>query len=218
MKPAYGENISAQDYQRTIYFFEQLMQLLHPFMPFVSEEIYHQLKERAEGDDLCIKQFDKLSHANDQVITEGEFLKQIITAVRDARNKNGIKPKEKIDLHLLNSDSFEYAHFVSILLKQINAGSINSVSEPVPGTINVVIGKHKFFIETENAGSGSSQKEQLLKDLKYLEGFLKSVQKKLQNENFLKGAKPQVIEFERKKESDAEQKIKAIQEILASLN
>jgi valyl-tRNA synthetase len=218
MKPSYGENIQAQDYQKTIYFFEQLMQLLHPFMPFVTEEIYHHLKEREAGDDLCIKQFELLSNTSEQLIAEGEFLKQIITAVRDARNKNGIKPKEKIDLHLLNSDSFVYGHFAPILLKQINACSLNSVSQPVPGTINVVIGKHKFFIESENAGSESTQKEQLLKDLEYLEGFLRSVQKKLHNENFLKSAKPQVIEIERKKESDAEQKIKAIKESLATLS
>jgi valyl-tRNA synthetase len=193
------------------------MQLLHPFMPFVTEEIYHELKERKQGDDLTIKQESKIGNQKSGILKQADLLKQVITALRDVRVKNQLKQKEEIKLHIQTAEQSAYNSFKSILAKQVNASVINFVSDAVAGSISSVVQKDKFFIETENELDTSAQKEQLKKDLEYQKGFLISVEKKLGNERFVQNAKPEVIEIERKKKADAEAKIKAIEESLQSL-
>jgi valyl-tRNA synthetase len=191
------------------------MQLLHPFMPFVTEEIYHQLRDR--NDDLCVKQLTAANKVNASVLQQGELLKQTISSIREARIKNNIKPKDVIKLHIQTTEEKGFAAIENILSKQVNAQSISFVKEAIANTIAIVVGTTKFFIETENTLDTSSQKEQLLKDLEYQKGFLVSVEKKLSNERFVQNAKPEVVELEKRKKADAEQKIKALEESLASL-
>jgi valyl-tRNA synthetase len=152
-----------------------------------------------------------------EILTQGLLLKEVITAIRDARNKNQLKPKDIIKLHIQTNNAGAYKSIENILAKQVNAGSINYTQSSVPNTINVVVQKDKFFLETEKQTDSVSQKEELQKDLAYFEGFLSSVEKKLSNERFVKNAKLEVVEAERKKKSDAEAKIKAIKESLATL-
>jgi valyl-tRNA synthetase len=215
VKPGFEQPIAPAVYTKTVYFFEQLMQLLHPFMPFITEEIYHQLKE--QGDDLCVKQFTQDGQPAADVLAQGDLLKKAVSAVRDARVKNSIKPKDPIKLHILSAENESYKKISTILSKQVNAESVAQVKDAVPGTIAVVIDKDKFFIETEKELDTAAQKEQLLKDLEYLKGFLASVEKKLSNERFVQNAKPEVVAVEQRKKADAEEKIKAIEESLASL-
>lgn len=215
VKPGFEQSIDPAVYTKTVEFFSELMQLLHPFMPFVTEEIYHQLQERK--DDLCVKQYPSAAKAERNILQQGELLKQTISAMRDARAKNNLKPKDTITLHIQSSNEKSFGTIENILSKQINAKSIAFTKETVPNTITVVVGTDKFFIETENALDASAQKEQLLKDLQYQKGFLASVKKKLSNERFVQNAKPEVVEIERKKKADAEQKIKALEESLAGL-
>jgi valyl-tRNA synthetase len=215
VKPDIDQPIDTAVYNKTVGFFEQLMQLLHPFMPFVSEEIYHLLKEQT--DDLCIKQFPAIQQTDSAYLQQAILLKELITNIRDAKNKNQVKPKDKIKLHIQSYDTSVYRSIASILSKQVNAETINYVTEAVANCINVVVQKDKFFIETENALNNASQKTQLIKDLEYQKGFLLSVEKKLSNERFVQNAKPDVIDIERKKKADAEAKIKAIEESLSSL-
>jgi valyl-tRNA synthetase len=217
VKPGFEQPIDAAVYNKTVDFFEELMQLLHPFMPFISEEIYHALKERAAGDDITIKQLSSASKADKQVLQLAIHLKEVITALRDIRVKNQIKPKEAIKLSIETDQQQSYRTIESILAKQLNAESISYVSASIAGTISAVIQKDKFYIATEQAIDTSSQKEQMLKDLEYLKGFLLSVEKKLGNERFVQNAKPEVVDIEKKKKADAEAKIKAIEESLASL-
>ncbi|MBY0478285.1 MAG: valine--tRNA ligase [Chitinophagaceae bacterium] len=216
VKPGFEQPIDAAVYNKTIYFFEELMQLLHPFMPFISEEIYHLLKERAAGDDITIKQLSPAAKTDKEVLQLAIQLKEVITALRDIRVKNQIKPKEAIKLSIETNQQQSYKLIESILAKQLNAESITYVSATVAGTISAVIQKDKFYIATEQAIDTSSQKEQLLKDLEYLKGFLLSVEKKLGNERFVQNAKQEVVDIEKKKKADAEAKIKAIEESLAS--
>jgi valyl-tRNA synthetase len=218
VKPGFEESIDTNLYHKTVGFFEQLMELLHPFMPFVTEEIYHQLMERNEGDDLTIKRMQEYRGQHADVLKQGELLKEVITAIRDARNKTQLKPKDRVKLHVQTSDTSIYRNIEDILQKQVNAESVGYVTESVPNSVNIVIQKDKFFIESENQADTSSQKEQLQKDLNYFEGFLASVEKKLGNERFVQNAKPEVVEIERRKKADAEAKIKAIRESLESLN
>jgi valyl-tRNA synthetase len=215
-KPGFEQPVDAAIYKITISFFEELMQMLHPFMPFVSEEIYHQLKD--QNDDLCVKQFQFKNNVDATILQHGELLKQSISALRDVRVKNNIKPKETIRLHIQAAEEKSYLEIESILAKQVNTASIVYVPEAVPNTIALLIGKDKFFIEAEQTIDVAAQKEQLLKELDYLQGFLVSVEKKLNNERFVQNAKPEVVEIERRKHADAREKIIAIEDNLKSLN
>ncbi|OSZ80216.1 valine--tRNA ligase [Chitinophagaceae bacterium IBVUCB2] len=215
VKPGFEQPIDKAVYEKTVGFFEELMQLLHPFMPFITEDIYHQLKER--NDDLTVKQYKSLKSVDAAIIANAGLLKEVITAIRDARVKNQLKPKDTIKLHVLTDSNETYKSIESILLKQVNAESCSYTGASVANSITVVVQKDKFFIETTTVLDTSSQKEQLQKDLDYLKGFLVSVEKKLGNERFVQNAKPEVIEIERKKKADAEEKIKVIEESLATL-
>jgi valyl-tRNA synthetase len=215
VKPVFEQPIDKIVYEKTVGFFEELMQLLHPFLPFITEEIYHQLKERA--DDLTIKQYAIIKTIDKAILSNAVLLKEVISGIRDARIKNQLKPKDTIRLHILTAHKETYQTIESILMKQVNAESISYTSASVTNSITVVVQKDKFFIETTTVLDTTTQKEQLQKDLEYLKGFLVSVEKKLSNERFVQNAKPEVIDSERKKKADAEEKIKIIEESLASL-
>ncbi|MEK7227166.1 MAG: valine--tRNA ligase, partial [Bacteroidota bacterium] len=215
VKPGFEQPIDKHVYEKTVSYFEQLMQLLHPFMPFITEDIYHQLKEQKE--DLTVKLFPATNTPHTETLKNGAILKEVITTIRDARNKNQLKPKDSIRLHILTENNETYKLIESILLKQVNAESVSYTSTSVANSITVVVQKDKFFIETTTALDTSAQKEQLQKDLDYLKGFLVSVEKKLSNEKFVQNARAEVLEAERKKKADAEAKIKVIVESLASL-
>ncbi len=217
VKPGFEQPIDAAVYNKTVEFFEELMHLLHPYMPFITEEIYHSLREREAGDDLTVKQQVAAKTVDTTSLQLAVQLKEVITALRDVRVKNQIKPKETIQLSIETGDASSYKKIESILAKQVNAESISYVSAAVSGGISAVVQKDKFYIVTEKEIDTTSQKEQLLKDLEYFKGFLASVEKKLGNERFVQNAKPEVVEVERKKKADAEAKIKAIEESLQSL-
>jgi valyl-tRNA synthetase len=155
--------------------------------------------------------------AAQEVIHLGGVLQEAITAIRDTRNKAGIKSKEGITLHIQSASAAQFRFIESLLAKQINAMAICYVGEPVANCMNVVVGTHRFYIETEQQMDPEAQKEKLLKELDYQRGFLLSVEKKLSNERFVQNAKADVVEAERKKKTDAEEKIKAIEESLSNL-
>ena len=214
-KPGFEQPIDKAVYEKTVDFFEQLMQLLHPFMPFVTEEIFHQLRERS--DDITVKQLPVDKVKDKAVLTNAILLKEVITAIRDARVKAQLKPKDTIRLHILSAENGTYKSIEGILAKQVNAESVSFTQTPVSSSITVVVQKDKFFLETTTELDTSSQRKQLEKDLDYFRGFLSSVDKKLSNEKFVNNAKPEVVEIERKKKADAEAKIKAIEESLGAL-
>ncbi|NNV54825.1 valine--tRNA ligase [Limnovirga soli] len=215
IKPGFEQPIETAVYQKTVFFFEQLMQLLHPFMPFITEEIYHLLQE--QQDDICVKQFTTPTTANTEILSAGELLKQVISAIRDARNKNQLKPKETIKLFIQTASTNNFIVIESILAKQVNASAIAFTTESISNSIVVAIEKDKFFIETEKELDTTSLKDELLKDLAYQQNFLQSVIKKLSNERFVQNAKPEVVELERKKQADAEARIKTIEDSLQNI-
>ncbi len=215
VKPGFDQPIDAVVYNNSVSFFEQLMQLLHPFMPFITEEIYHLTRE--QNDDLCIKQFDTFKAVDTVILKDAELLKLVISAIRDARNKNQVKPKDSIKLHLQASTPETYKSIENILTRQVNAASITYTSESIPNSIIVAVEKDKFFIETDVQLDPAILKEELLKDLEHQKGFLISVSKKLSNERFVQNAKPDVVELEKKKQADAEARIKTIEESLLNL-
>ena len=217
VKPGFEQPIDAGIYQKTILFFEELMQMLHPFMPFISEEIYHLLAEREVRDDLAIKQFAPIIPANNYILQEGELLKKVISSIRDARNKNQVKPKDAIKLSIITSDRDDYKDIEWILAKQVNADSIFYVTTAPAKSIVVAVEKDKFYFETGQEIDSAALKEELEKDLQHQNQFLLSVEKKLSNERFVANAKPEVVALEQKKKADALARIRAIEESLAGL-
>jgi valyl-tRNA synthetase len=216
VKPGFEQPIEKSVYDKTVYFFEELMQLLHPFMPFVTEEIYHELKERKQGDDIAVRLKSEIGNIDQEILKIASILKSDITAIRDTKikmesNKEGIK----IDIDAKYPEYYEKV--IPILKKQTNAESVNINIRTQTGSVTIVGHEAKIYISTNKQIDTSGQKEQLLKDLEYQKGFLISVEKKLGNERFVQNAKPEVIEIERKKKADAEAKIKAIEESLQSL-
>ncbi|TMI94725.1 MAG: valine--tRNA ligase [Bacteroidetes bacterium] len=217
IKPGFEEPVGPGVYNKTIEFFEELMQLLHPFMPFVTEEVYHKLKHRKEGDYLTVKQQSAIGNLQPETLKLGQLLKDDITSIRDARNRNNISPKEEIKIEIETKYPGLYKQVEQILKKQTNARSIDYVAKSQTGSLTILGYEAKIHITSDKKIDTGIQKQQLQKDLAYLEGFLTSVEKKLGNERFIQNAKAEVVEIERKKKADAEAKIKAIREQLQTL-
>lgn len=214
VKPGFELPASDLTIKATRKYFTELMQLLHPFMPFISEEIYHHLEKREI--DLCVKQGEPIGNADLNITYKAELLKQAISGIRDIRNKLQLKPKEPIELFIQSETAENYQGVLDILQKQINASAIH-FNEGPKGAHAALIGKDKFFIKSDQVVDAGKQKEEMQKELDYLKGFLASVEKKLLNEKFVANARPEVIALERKKQSDARAKISIIENSLDTL-
>jgi len=215
IKPGFEQPMHTGVYEKTVEFYDALLQLLHPFMPFITEEIHHTLKSQSE--DLCVKLYTPITSVNKEVLNAGSLLQNVISTLRDARNKNQIKPKDAIELHIQTANNASYQSIQNILAKQINASSIAYTSSTVAASIVVALEKDKFYIVANQAIDTASLKENLLKDLAHQQGFLQSVDKKLLNEKFVQNAKSEVLAIEQKKKADALARIQTIEESLAQL-
>jgi len=215
IKPGFEQPMHAGVYEKTVEFYDALLQLLHPFMPFITEEIHHTLKTQSE--DLCVKLYTPNVNVNKEVLNAGVLLQNVISTLRDARNKNQVKPKDAIELHIQTANNAPYQTIQKILAKQINASSIQYTSSTIASSIVVALEKDKFYIVANQAIDTASLKENLLKDLAHQQGFLQSVDKKLLNEKFVQNAKPEVLAIEQKKKADALARIQTIEESLAQL-
>jgi valyl-tRNA synthetase len=210
IKPEFQQPIDKNVFDKTIYFFEELIQLLHPFMPFITEEIYHLLKERS--DDLCVKQVRNDTRViNKTLLAEGNSLKGIISEIRELKIKFEFR-----EFNVRLSEKRQ-KFMKEILKKSIKAAEVEYSESSGEELISIVIGNEKVFIESKEKIDTVSQQKNLLKDIEYQKGFLNSVNKKLTNEKFVQNAKPEVIALEEKKKADAEAKIKALEESLANL-
>ncbi len=202
--------IVIQNVEKALYFFEELLKMLHPFMPFITEEIYSLLQERKDGDCVFNTTISANKEVNTTVVQLGNTMQEIITNVRDARVKNNLKPKDAITLHFQKNAEAEINAIKNILQKQCNASNIEFVHDNPKDAISFVVGKMQCFITTEIEIDKTQQIEQLKKDLQYYQGFLKSVDAKLSNEKFVANAKPEVVAMEQQKKSDALEKIALI--------
>jgi valyl-tRNA synthetase len=215
IKPGFEQPIHADVYNKSIEFYDSLLQLLHPFMPFITEELHHALKTQTQ--DLCVKEYETIGKVDEAVLNAGALLKNVISTLRDARNKNQIKPKDAIDLHIQSENNTAYQTIQNILAKQVNAKSVAYTNVAVGSSIVVALEKDKFYLVADQAIDTDSLKENLLKDLEHQKGFLASVDKKLSNEKFVQNAKPEILAVEQKKKADALARIQTIEESLAQL-
>ena len=216
VKPPYGEKIDAVSYQKTVGYFEELMKLLHPFMPFISEEIYHRLNED-RTDDICVADYPGINNYDARIIQEGEKLKEVISAIRDVRNKNGLSPKITMTVSVQAADKSLYNKFGALIEKIANIHPIQFTDKEVANAVSQLIQTDKLFIETGVQIDTESEKKKILDEIEYYKGFIASVEKKLGNEKFVANAKPEIIENERKKMADGQTKLQSLEESLSKL-
>lgn len=213
IKPNYGEGISQEVYDKTIIYFEELMRLLHPFMPFLTEELYQAISERSTEEALVIAQQKKAELFSEENIKAFETAKELISGVRNYRQSKGISPREAVEL-FTNAVAFENE---AVVKKLANISEINFGNKTDKPSFTFLVGATEVSIPlSENLDLGE-EKAKTEEELKYLKGFLISVEKKLSNEKFVAGAPAQVVENERKKQKDAQDKIAILEEKLKTL-
>ena len=221
VKPAYingeAQPIDKQTYDKTLEFFEQLLKMLHPFMPFITEELWQHLYDRKEGDSIMR---DKLeipapTEADNQLVAQIESVKQIISGVRAIRNSKNIAQKDPLTLSMVGANHYEA--FNKVIMKMANLSAIEVVDEKAADASAFMVGTDEFAVPLGNLIDVTAEIEKQEAQLKHLEGFLAGVLKKLSNERFVQNAPEAVVALERKKQSDAEEKIAALKESLNEL-
>ncbi|WP_114783141.1 valine--tRNA ligase [Botryobacter ruber] len=217
IKPTYQQPIDKETLKATVGFMEQVLKVLHPFMPFLTEELWHELKERKELEYIIVASWPKKDRFNKEIIDQMESVLKVVAAIRNVRNSKNIPNNKSLDLSVKQMGQLDYAPFLGIIRKLGNISEISLVQESVEGAISFVEAGDEFFIPMEGNIDVAAERERLLKELEYTQGFLNSVTKKLSNERFVKGAPEAVIANERKKQADAEAKIKALEQSLAAL-
>ncbi|MCY0979398.1 valine--tRNA ligase [Chryseobacterium wangxinyae] len=213
IKPNYGEGISKEVYNQTIIFFEELMKLLHPFMPFLSEELWQLISERKPEEALVIAQQKKAEEFNEDIIKNFETAEEIISGVRNYRQTKGISPREAVEVYT-NVANFENE---AVVKKLASISEIHFNEKTDKPSFTFLVGSTEVSIPLSEKLDLEEEKKKTEEEVKYLKGFLISVDKKLSNEKFVANAKPEVVEVERKKQKDAQDKIAILEEKLKSL-
>lgn len=212
-KPAYQQPIDLQTYQQTIQFFEQLMAILHPFMPFVTEELWQNLDARKDGESLMMNPFPKATKVDETLIEELNFAMEVITEIRTIRKQKNIPNKDQVELFVKTNQQHN-RRFDAIITKLTNLSALNYTNDKIDGAFSFVIKSNEYFIPISEIVDVEAEKEKIKKELDYTLGFLNSVNQKLSNERFVNNAPEQVLAIERKKQAEAESKIKVLEEQL----
>ncbi|MEO8759276.1 MAG: valine--tRNA ligase [Bacteroidia bacterium] len=210
-----AQPIDKTTFDATINFLEDILKTLHPWMPFISEEIWHLLKERSEKDCIIVAEWPKQLTVNSKQLAEFEVCKEAVAIIRNLRQQKQISPKEK--LALIEKSDAAHSFFDESVIKLANLSSLTYSKEKVEGAFSFMIKSTEFYVPLTGNIDVAEEKERIAKEIDYNKGFLKSVQVKLSNERFVANAKPEILDNERKKESDALNKIKALEEQLKAL-
>lgn len=218
IKPPYGEAIDATTYKSAIDIFEKLMQMLHPFMPFVTEEIWHLLKERGENESIMVSMMPSASTYNKQILDQFEVASNVIAAIRTMRLEKNIPQKQVLQLFVKkNNNEAKDETFDSVVCKLNNIETIQYIDEKIDGALSFIIGSTEFFVPIPSSIDVDAEIAKLTKELEYTKGFLVSVEKKLNNEKFVASAPEKVVAMERKKQEDALKKIAVIESQINNL-
>lgn len=217
VKPAYQQPIDGKTYGELIDIFDEVLRFLHPFMPFVSEEIWQLLKERKQGDSITISSWPKSTGYDETLIAQFEDVKEAIAGLRTIRTKNNIPNKDQLELSIMVGDKGFASEFNSVLVKMGNLSTLNLVSEEVKLAASFLVKSTTFFVPMGGTIDVEEELKKLQAELDYTKGFLNSVMKKLSNERFVGSAPEAVVAIERAKQADAEAKIKVLEEQIAGL-
>jgi len=217
IKPAYQQPIDQKTYDEAIELFDQVLRLLHPFMPFISEEIWQLLKERKPGQSIMVQSWPASVAPDAEVTEKFEMLKEAIAGIRAIRKEKEIANKEPLSLCIIPGEKGYVPELNPVLVKMGNLSELKEVNEEVSGSMSFRVGTSAFYIPLGSAVNVEEEISKIEEELKYTMGFLDSVMKKMSNERFVKNAPAQVVELEKKKQADAEEKIKILKERLESL-
>ena len=219
VKPAYidgqAQPIDKATYEKTLSFFDSLLKLLHPFMPFITEELWQHIYDRKEGESLMVQTMDINKTCNEEIVKNFEAVKEVIGGIRTIRLQKNIAQKEALSLQVVGESPV--AAFNPVIAKLCNLTAIESVEAKAEGSASFMVGTTEYAVPLGNLINVEEELKKLEADLKYNEGFLQSVLKKLSNEKFVSKAPANVIEMERKKQADAESKIASLKESIAAL-
>lgn len=216
IKPGYQQPIDGKTLESTIQFFEQLLKLIHPFMPFISEEIWHSLRDREEGEDLIISAWPTGGNVNQELMKRFEATMEVISNIRNIRKQNNIANKIQLDLFVkINQESDE--ELDAVIQKMGTLSKLEYVKEKISNSFSFMVKNNEFFIPFGTDVNVEEEKKKIQSELEYAEGSLNIVRKKLSNEKFVANAVPAVVASERQKEADTLNKIKILQEKLAEL-
>ncbi|MDR3061636.1 MAG: valine--tRNA ligase [Dysgonamonadaceae bacterium] len=214
IKPGYQQPIDRKTYNKTLSFFDSLLRLLHPFMPFITEELWQALSDRKQGESIMIVPMPE-GHDYDKDLLDGfDLVKEVVAGVRTVRTQKNIPNKDTLELQVTGE---YHALFNPVIIKLCNLSSVARLAEKTPGAISFLVGTTEYAIPVSNNIDVEEELAKLKEELIYQQGFLDSVLKKLNNESFVSKAPAKVIEIERKKQADAESKIKSLQESIAAL-
>ena len=216
IKPAYGSPCDAVTMAATKQIFEQLMLLLHPFMPFLTEEIWQDLAERKDGESICVAALPKAVEADAQALARFALAQEVVSAVRNVRKQKNLPQKEALELKVVRDDNYP-AEFEAAIVKMANIAQVSFVTEKNPMDAAFIVKTTQYFVPMGDNIDKEAEIAKLEKDLAYQQGFLATVMKKLSNERFVSSAPAQVVENEQNKKRDAEAKIAAIEEQLKAL-
>ena len=216
IKPEYQKPVDSKTYSSIIEIFENNLKILHPFMPFLTEEIWQYINERTPEEALIIAKYPNIETYDEQLISDFEMVKEVVSGIRTIRKEKNISFKETIELSVLNNENLSTI-YDSVIMKLGNVSTMQTVSESVDGALTFRVQSNEYFVPISGTINIEEEIKKLTDELKYTEGFLRSVQGKLSNERFVNNAPAQVIEVERKKEADALAKIETLKSSLASL-
>ena len=215
IKPAYGQPISKEVYDRTIGFFDNLLHLLHPFMPFITEELWQHISERKDGESLMVSPMEVPAEVDDNLLQQFEVVKEVISNIRAIRLQKNIAQKEALELQVVGNNPI--AAFNAVLTKMCNLSAVSVVASKADGAAAFMVGTTEYTVPLGNLIDVEAEIARMEAELKHKEGFLQGVLKKLSNEKFVNNAPAAVIELERKKQADAESIIKSLRESIAAL-
>ncbi len=216
VKPEYQQPIDATTYRATLDFFDVLMRLTHPFMPFITEEIWQNLSERGEKETICLAPYPQPGAVDTDLLEDFDRLIELVTALRNLRNTKNLSPKTALPLAIRTDSKARYETLADLIQKLANVSEITFITDQADG-MSFLVRSDEFFVDLAGEVDTEAERETLLADLKYTEGFLNSTMKKLANERFVQNAKGDIVEKERQKQADAEAKIVTIKEALARL-
>ncbi|MCL2512085.1 MAG: class I tRNA ligase family protein, partial [Bacteroidales bacterium] len=217
VKPAYQQPIDAQTLEATIDFFDRLMRILHPFMPFLTEEIWHLLRERKAGESIMVSEMPVAAAFDEEILRSFEYAIEVVMAIRTQRAQRNILNKESIALFIKKNDETQQTLFDGVIAKLCNINKMDYLDAKPENCISFIVRTTEFFIPVGNNINKEEELGKLTKELEYTKGFLTSVMQKLNNEKFVANAKPEAVESERKKKSDAEARIAVIEEQMKAL-
>ena len=215
IKPAYGQGINSTVHSATISFFENLLRLLHPFMPFITEELWQQMYERKPGESIMVCPLSMDNNVDSDMVQQFETVKEVISSVRSIRLQKNIAQKEALELQVLGENPA--AAFNAVIIKMCNLSALDVVDAKTDGAASFMVGTTEYAVPLGNMIDVEAEISRMEAELKHKEGFLQGVMKKLSNEKFVNNAPAAVLEMERKKQADAESIIKSLKESIAAL-